>query len=146
MAAIAQGSDVVYAAGAVQGIVLVTAPAASTVFTSPTGYHLSSARYAMFVPQVGHGDPGRAAGRIPGSALRSTKSVYLIGLGCGLVAMALLGVQPARHRSSRAWRTGCCSARPGLLGAGFGSAYRAGTEHHGRRVPPARAGHRRPLF
>jgi hypothetical protein len=32
----------VYAAGAVQGIVLVTAPAASTVFTSPAGYGLTS--------------------------------------------------------------------------------------------------------
>jgi hypothetical protein len=33
---------VVYAAGVVQGIVLVTFPAASTIFTDPSEYDLSS--------------------------------------------------------------------------------------------------------
>ena len=33
---------VVYAAGAVQGIVLVTCPAASTIFTDPDQYGLSN--------------------------------------------------------------------------------------------------------
>ncbi len=43
----------IYAAGLVQGIVLVTFPAASTIFTAPGSYHLSSSQYGtMFVPQV----------------------------------------------------------------------------------------------
>ena len=51
--ATAKESTVVYAAGLVQGIALVTFPAAGTVFTSPDGYDLSSTRYGlMFLPQV----------------------------------------------------------------------------------------------
>jgi len=43
----------VNAAGLVQGIVLVTFPALSTIFTSKTEYGLSSTQYgAMFLPQV----------------------------------------------------------------------------------------------
>ena len=38
-------SQVVYAAGLVQGIALVTFPAASTIFTSGTSYGLSSSQY-----------------------------------------------------------------------------------------------------
>jgi hypothetical protein len=46
-------SNVVYAAGVVQGIVLVTFPAASTVFTDPDEYDLSSTQYGtLFLPQV----------------------------------------------------------------------------------------------
>ena len=46
-------TNVVYAAGLVQGIVLVTFPAASTIFTDPDEYDLSSSKYgAMFLPQV----------------------------------------------------------------------------------------------
>ena len=36
---------VVNAAGAAQGVVPVTFPAASTIFTSPSQYHLSNTRY-----------------------------------------------------------------------------------------------------
>jgi hypothetical protein len=44
---------VVYLAGLVQGIALVTFPAASTVFTDPSEYGLSSTQYgALFLPQV----------------------------------------------------------------------------------------------
>ena len=43
----------VYAAGVVQGIGLVTFPAASAVFTSPTDYGLSSTEYGgKFLPQA----------------------------------------------------------------------------------------------
>ena len=43
----------VCAAGAVQGIVLVTFPAASTVFTDPGEYDLSNTQYGiLFLPQV----------------------------------------------------------------------------------------------
>ena len=44
---------VVNAAGLVQGIVLVTFPAASTIFTEKSEYGLSSSQYGnMFLPQV----------------------------------------------------------------------------------------------
>jgi len=44
---------VVNAAGLVQGIVLVTFPALSTIFTSKSDYGLSSSQYgAMFLPLV----------------------------------------------------------------------------------------------
>ena len=43
----------VYAAGVVAGIALVTFPAASTVLTDPAEYDLSSTQYgALFLPQV----------------------------------------------------------------------------------------------
>ena len=43
----------VYTAGLVQGIALVTFPAAGTIFTSPSHYGLSSTQYgSMFLPQV----------------------------------------------------------------------------------------------
>ena len=46
-------SRTVYAAGLVQGVVLVTFPAASTIFTAPSQYGLSSTQYgAMFLPQA----------------------------------------------------------------------------------------------
>ena len=45
--------NTVYAAGLIQGIALVTFPAASTIFTSPSQYGLSNTQYgAMFLPQV----------------------------------------------------------------------------------------------
>ena len=44
---------VVNLAGLVQGITLVTFPAASSIFTDPTEYDLSNTQYgAMFLPQV----------------------------------------------------------------------------------------------
>ena len=43
----------IYTAGMIQGLALVAFPAASTVFTSPQHYDLSSAAYgAIFVPQA----------------------------------------------------------------------------------------------
>ena len=46
-------SVTVNAAGLVQGIALVTFPAASTIFTARGSYNLSSSQYgAMFIPQV----------------------------------------------------------------------------------------------
>ena len=44
---------VVYAAGMVQGIALVTFPAASTILTDPSEYDLTNTQYgALFLPQV----------------------------------------------------------------------------------------------
>ena len=80
-------SRVVYAAGLVQGIALVTFPAASAIFTSVSSYGLSSAQYgAMFLPQAVtavvssllQGDLSRRLGG---------KRVYLTGLCANLAAM-----------------------------------------------------------
>jgi len=83
-------SQVVYAAALVQGIVLVTFPAASTIFTSASSYGLSSSQYgAMFLPQaitaVGSSLlQGKLSQRLGG------KPVYLAGLCANLAAMILL--------------------------------------------------------
>jgi len=72
---------VINAAGLVQGIVLVTFPAASTIFTDTSEYGLSSSQYgAMFLPQVALA----IATSLLGSGLArriSAKRVYLLGPG-----------------------------------------------------------------
>ncbi|HEY7692980.1 MAG TPA: MFS transporter [Gaiellaceae bacterium] len=110
---------VVYLAGIVQGIVLVTFPAASTIFTDPDEYGLSNTRYGLlFVPQV----LTAIACSLLGSALGrrySIKRVYLAGLVAGLVAMVLL-------LASQFFETDSAVAFPMLLvatafvGVGFG--------------------------
>ena len=45
---------VVYAAAVVQGIALVTFPAASSIFTDPKDYGLSSAAYGAMTTQAIH--------------------------------------------------------------------------------------------
>jgi fucose permease len=81
---------VVYAAGVVQGIALVTFPAASTILTDPSEYDLSSTQYgALFLPQVVTAITAALLGASLGNRI-GTKRVYLIGLVAGLVSMALL--------------------------------------------------------
>jgi MFS family permease len=83
-------ANVVYAAGLVQGIVLVTFPAASTIFTDPGEYDLSSTQYGtMFLPQV---VTAIVAAVLAGSLARrfGTRRVYLAGLVANLASMALL--------------------------------------------------------
>jgi len=88
-------SSVIYAAGAVQGIVLVTFPAASTIFTSPQEYDLSSTEYGtLFLPQV----VLAIAASLGGAWLArraALKLVYLAGLASSLIAMALLLISTA---------------------------------------------------
>src|SRR6478735_7195194 len=83
-------STVVYVAGLVQGIVLVTFPAASTVFTDPNEYGLTTTQYGgLFLPQV----VTAIAGSLLGSSLArrvGAKRVYLLGLAASLLAMTLL--------------------------------------------------------
>jgi MFS family permease len=88
----AQRSEIVtvYAAGVIQGIALVTFPAASAVFTSPTDYNLSSTEYGgMFLPQA----IMAILASLAGAGLRNrlgTKKIYLLGLFANLLAMTLL--------------------------------------------------------
>jgi fucose permease len=80
----------VYAAGIVQGLALVTFPAAGTVLTSPQHYGLSSTEYgSMFVPQAVMAIA--ASFLFAGLSRRlDLKRIYLLGLTANLVSMALL--------------------------------------------------------
>ncbi len=108
----------IYAAGLVQGITLVTFPAASTIFTSPGGYHLSAGQYGlMFAPQV----IAAIAASLAGSALSGRfgrKSVYLAGLTANLASMALLAASAAV--AGRPAGYPLLLAATACLGLGFG--------------------------
>jgi MFS family permease len=117
-------SRVVNAAGLVQGIALVTFPAASGIFTASTGYDLSSSQYgAMFVPQVITAILASLLGAgllWPGLTRRfSEKSVYLAGLLADLAAMLLLIVSwTVAHQHAAAYALLLLATA--FLGAGFG--------------------------
>lgn len=113
-------------AGLVQGITLVTFPAASTIFTAKGSYDLSSSQYGlMFVPQVITAVTAAllGAGLIgPGLASRlGERTVYLAGLVADLAAMLLLIVSwLVVHQHAAAY--GLLLAATACLGAGFGLA------------------------
>jgi fucose permease len=106
-------------AGLVQGIVLVTFPAASTIFTSRAFYGLSNARYgAMFLPQV----VLAIAASLLGARLverMSIKRVYLLGLTASLVSMGLL-LASAPIAAHQAAAYPLLLVATAFLGAGFG--------------------------
>ncbi len=116
--AIRNETRAVYAAGVVQGIVLVTFPAASTIFTDPAEYDLSTTQYgALFLPQV----VAAITSALLGAALSSrfgAKRVYLVGLTASLVAMALLLVSSALAEDALAYWL--LLAATASLGVGFG--------------------------
>jgi fucose permease len=117
----AQRSEIVtvYAAGLVQGIALVTFPAAGAVFTSPTGYGLSNTEYgAMFEPQA----IMAIVSSLLGAGLASrigAKRVYLLGLAANLAAMALL-VASKFMMSERTAAYSLLLAATTCMGLGFG--------------------------
>lgn len=100
----------VYAAGVVQGVALVTFPAATTVFTSAAGYGLSNTEYGgMFVPQAIMAIVASLLGA--GLTRRlGAKRIYLLGLIANVSAMALLFL-------SRFWMHDHAVAYGMLLGA-----------------------------
>ena len=117
----AQRSEIatVYGAGLIQGIALVTFPAASTIFTSPAGYGLSSTEYgAMFEPEaitaiIASLAVAGVAGRL------GTKVIYLLGLVANFGAMALLLASRffiSEHQAAY----GMLLAATTCLGLGFG--------------------------
>ena len=112
-------SRVVNLAGLVQGIVLVTFPAASTIFTSGQFYGLSGSQYgALFLPQV----VLAIATSLLGARLAqriSIKRVYLLGLTCSLTAMGLLLVS-ALFKSDQAIAYPLLLIATAFVGAGFG--------------------------
>jgi MFS family permease len=112
-------SNTVYAAGLVQGVALVTFPAASTIFTSPSYYGLSSTQYgAMFLPQVVLAIAASLLGAELGRRF-SIKRVYLAGLVANLVSMLLL-ITSQFFTSQQTIAYGLLLAATAALGLGFG--------------------------
>jgi fucose permease len=109
----------VYAAGLVQGIALVTFPAASTIFIAPGAYDLSSSQYgAMFVPQV----ITAVSTSLLGTTLAGRygyKRVYLSGLSADLASMVLL-VASRLVMTNQAIAFPLLLVATACLGAGFG--------------------------
>jgi fucose permease len=109
----------VYAAGLIQGLALVTFPAASAVFTNPGDYGLSSTEYgAMFVPQA----VMAIVSSVLGAGLRKrlgTKRIYMLGLSANLLAMALLVVSWFVMRN-HSLAYGILLAATASMGIGFG--------------------------
>jgi MFS family permease len=112
-------TNVVYGAALVQGIVLVTFPAASTIFTDPDEYDLSSSQYgAMFLPQV----ITAITASVLGARLarrHGSKRVYLAGLAASLVSMAIL-VTSTLVVDDHAVAYGLLLVATAFLGVGFG--------------------------
>jgi Major Facilitator Superfamily len=112
-------AQVVNVAGVVQGVALVTFPAASTIFTNPNDYGLTSTAYgAMFVPQAIAAISAslygaRWAGRV------GTRRVYLVGLIANLTSMTLLVVSDV-VMNEQTLAYGILLVATASLGVGFG--------------------------
>ncbi len=109
----------VYGAGLIQGVALVTFPAASVVFTSAADYGLSRIEYGgIFVPQaiaaIGSALLGAGLARRLGA-----RRIYLIGLVANLASMALL-VLSRFVMSEHAVAYVALLVATGCLGVGFG--------------------------
>jgi fucose permease len=109
----------VYGAGLIQGLALVTFPAASAVFTNPQDYGLSNTQYgAMFIPQV----VTAVMASLLGADLRNRvgiKRIYLLGLTANLLSMALLVASRfAMHERTAAYSI--LLAATSCMGIGFG--------------------------
>jgi MFS family permease len=109
----------VQGAGLVQGITLVTFPAASSILTSSSGYGLSSTQYGgLFLPQVVTAITASLLGSRVAAAI-SLKRVLLAGLAANLVSLVLLLVSTTvqSHQSVSYPLLLCATA---FLGLGFG--------------------------
>ena len=130
-------TSAVYGAGIVQGIALVTFPAASTILTDPPEYDLSSTQYAaLFLPQV----ITAIAASLLGARLADRfgiKRVYLAGLTAGLLSMSLLIVSQFFISNQSVAYAMLLLLATACLGVGFGLTVPA-SEHLCRRLPSRR--------
>ena len=110
----------IYVIGLVQGLALVTFPAASSIFTSPHGFGFSASRYGMmFIPQVILAILASSLG--PRLARRWTlKRVLLAGLSADFLAMTLLALSRLLQEFPGAAYITLLVAT-GALGLGFGA-------------------------
>jgi MFS family permease len=109
----------IYSAGLVQGIVLVTFPAADTIFTSSSHYGLSSTQYGtMFLPQV---VTAITASLLGADLARrySLKRIYVVGLAADFMSMALL-ITSQFCTSTQDLAYGLLLVATASLGVGFG--------------------------
>src|SRR5271166_2157587 len=109
----------VYAAGIIQGVALVTFPAASAIFSSPAYFRLSNTEYGgMFVPQA----IMAIASSLMGAGLTrhlGIKRIFLLGLIADLLAMMFLVLsQFVMHQHSLAY--GILLIATTSMGVGFG--------------------------
>jgi MFS family permease len=109
----------VYGAGIVQGVALVTFPAASAILTSPQYYNLTSTQYgAMFLPQALTAILSALLGAGMARSL-GAKRIFALGLVANLVSMLLLVLsQLAIGHGSLAYLTLLLATTS--LGLGFG--------------------------
>ncbi|HEY2332161.1 MAG TPA: MFS transporter [Acidimicrobiales bacterium] len=112
-------AQVIKVAAVVQGIALVTFPAASGIFTDPNEYGLSSTAYGtMFVPQAVTAVASALLGATWARRV-GTRRVYLVGLMANLAAMALLVASvPLQSHQSAAYVLLLLATAS--LGVGFG--------------------------
>jgi fucose permease len=109
----------VYTAGVVQGLALVTFPAASAIFTAADGYGLSSTEYgAMFLPQALTAIGASLLSARLGGFL-GLKGIYLLGLAADVLAMALL-VASQFLTGTHTLAYGTLLMATASLGVGFG--------------------------
>jgi fucose permease len=109
----------VYVAATVQGVALVTFPAASTIFTSPSYYGLSSTAYGgMFLPQA---ITAISASLIGAGLTRrwGIKRVFVLGLLANLLSMALL-LASRQTMTNQPLAYGMLLLATASLGVGFG--------------------------
>jgi MFS family permease len=109
----------VYAAGIIQGVALVTFPAASAIFSSPAYYRLSSTEYGgMFVPQA---IMAIALSLMGGGLTRhlGIKRIYLLGLVADLLAMMFLVLSQFGMRN-HSLAYGILLIATTCMGVGFG--------------------------
>lgn len=111
---------VVYFAGIMQGLALVTFPAASAIFTRPDGFGFDSTRYGMmFVPQVVLAI--LASGLAPKLARRwNLRRVLLVGIAGDIVSMTLLALSRLLLGAPD-MAFGVLLVATGALGLGFGA-------------------------
>jgi fucose permease len=117
-------AGLIYVGGLIQGLALVTFPAASSIFTGTRGFGFSASRYGlMFVPQVVLAILASSLG--PSLARRWTlKRVLQAGWAADLLAMALLALSRVLVDFSGA-AYGVLLVATGSLGFGFGAAVMA---------------------
>jgi fucose permease len=117
-------AGLIYLVGLVQGLALVTFPAASSVFTSSSGFGFGASRYGtMFVPQVALAIVASSIG--PTLARRWTlKRVLQAGLAADMLAMALFAVSRLLIDVPNG-AYGLLLVATGSLGFGFGAAVMA---------------------
>ena len=126
----------IYVTGLIQGLALVTFPAASSIFTSSHGFGFSDSRYGMmFIPQVILAILASSLG--PRLARRWTlKNVLLSGLAADLLAMILLACSHWLQDSPGAAYAILLLAT-GSLGFGFGTVVMA-TNTYVQQFAPGR--------